>query len=145
MSLRNSWCSAALQYILCNSERSEGGDEFRESEIECECECECERERGARLQALKAVGEWQLEIEYADQTEITNIEAEINADKSFIATLQKHIDASTSLSDAEKAQLDAELKAEEADLARLEEQLSTEQAKVPCCFLSALPKPYNLT
>ena len=72
----------------------------------------------------------QLEIEYADQTEITNIEAEINADKSFIATLQKHIDASTSLSDAEKAQLDAELKAEEADLARLEEQLTTEQAKL---------------
>ena len=62
----------------------------------------------------------QLEVEYADQTEITNIEAEINADKSFIATLQKHIDASGSLSDAEKAQLDAELKAEEADLARLE-------------------------
>lgn len=72
----------------------------------------------------------QLEIEYADQTEITNIEAEINADKSFIDTLQKHIDASTSLSDAEKAQLDAELKAEEADLARLEEQLATEQAKL---------------
>ena len=46
--------------------------------------------------------------------EITNIEAEINADKSFIDTLKKHIDASTSLSDAEKAQLDAELKAEEA-------------------------------
>jgi hypothetical protein len=77
----------------------------------------------------------QLEIEYADQTEITNIEAEINADKSFIATLQKHIDASTSLSGAEKAQLDAELKAEEADLARLEEQLSTEQAKVSFCSL----------
>jgi len=72
----------------------------------------------------------QLEIEYADQTEITNIEAEINADKSFIATLGKHIDASTSLSDAEKAQLDAELKAEEADLARLEEQLATEQGKL---------------
>jgi len=72
----------------------------------------------------------QLEIEYADQTEITNIEAEINADKSFIDTLKKHIDASTSLSDAEKAQLDAELKAEEADLARLEEQLATEQAKL---------------
>ena len=63
------------------------------------------------MQALTRVGAWQLEIEYADQTEITNIEAEINADKSFIATLQKHIDASTSLSDAEKAQLDAELKA----------------------------------
>jgi len=72
----------------------------------------------------------QLEVEYADQTEITNIEAEINADKSFIATLQKHIDASGSLSDAEKAQLDAELKAEEADLARLEEQLKAEQAKL---------------
>uniref|UniRef100_A0A7S0I380 Uncharacterized protein n=1 Tax=Hanusia phi TaxID=3032 RepID=A0A7S0I380_9CRYP len=72
----------------------------------------------------------QLEIEYADQTEITNIEAEINADKSFIETLKKHISASTSLSDAEKAQLEAELKAEEADLARLEAQLKDEQAKL---------------
>jgi len=72
----------------------------------------------------------QLEVEYADQTEITNIEAEINADKSFIETLGKHIDASDALSDAEKAQLEAELKAEEADLARLEEQLKEEQAKL---------------
>lgn len=71
-----------------------------------------------------------LEIEYADQTEITNIEAEINADKSFIATLQKHISASTTLSSAEKAQLGAELKAEEADLARLEVQLGEQQAKL---------------
>ena len=62
------------------------------------------------------MGEWQLEIEYADQTEITNIEAEINADKSFIATLQKHIDASTSLSDAEKAQLDQQILALENSL-----------------------------
>ena len=37
----------------------------------------------------------QLEVEYADQTEITNIEAEIAADNSFIDTLGKHIDAST--------------------------------------------------
>ncbi|KAJ1492426.1 hypothetical protein T484DRAFT_1771438 [Baffinella frigidus] len=72
----------------------------------------------------------QLEVEYADQTEITNIEAEINADKSFIETLGKHIDASDSLSDAEKSQLEAELKAEEADLARLEEQLTEEQGKL---------------
>jgi hypothetical protein len=72
----------------------------------------------------------QLEMEYADQTEITNIEAEINADKSFIETLEKHIKASESLSEAEKAQLEAELKAEEADLERLEAQLKDEQAKL---------------
>jgi len=72
----------------------------------------------------------QLELEYADQTEITNIEAEIAADNSFIDTLGKHIEASTTLSDAEKAQLEAELKAEQADLARLEAQLKEEQAKL---------------
>jgi len=72
----------------------------------------------------------ELEIEYADQTEITNIEAEIAADQSFIDTLGKHIEASTTLSDAEKAQLEAELKAEQADLERLQAQLKDEQAKL---------------
>ncbi len=49
-----------------------------------------------RLRPESRRGAWlQLEVEYADQTEITNIEAEIAADNSFIDTLGKHIDAST--------------------------------------------------
>lgn len=81
-------------------------------------------------EATEALLNKQLEVEYADQTEITNVEAELNADKAFIATLKKHIEASKQLSPAEKAQLQSELNAEEADVERLEGELKEEQAKL---------------
>eukprot|EP00287_Rhodomonas_sp_CCMP768_P007087 CAMPEP_0196729704 /NCGR_PEP_ID=MMETSP1091-20130531/10009_1 /TAXON_ID=302021 /ORGANISM="Rhodomonas sp., Strain CCMP768" /LENGTH=416 /DNA_ID=CAMNT_0042072619 /DNA_START=255 /DNA_END=1505 /DNA_ORIENTATION=+ len=81
-------------------------------------------------EATEALLNKQLEIEYADQTEITNIEAEINGDESFIATLEKHIGASATLSPAEKAQLQAELEAQKVDVKRLKKQLKDEEAKL---------------
>mmetsp|Transcript_61009 Transcript_61009/g.163829 ORF Transcript_61009/g.163829 Transcript_61009/m.163829 type:complete len:227 (+) Transcript_61009:806-1486(+) len=58
----------------------------------------------------------ELEIEYADQTEITNIEAEIAADQSFIDTLGKHIEASTVRSPPRRCQLRFDCLGKSADI-----------------------------